>query len=124
MTIATTSPEALVGQWVRLDRDGGRPPHLGVLTRATPDPDIPGLWHWALRTPTGYMVGGPHLPAELLTCEYPADVARARRALRRQLHTDRAVLADLLAHAEPAGPMARAVAALEELQAALDAQLS
>ncbi|MEE2040902.1 hypothetical protein Q8791_27145 [Nocardiopsis sp. CT-R113] len=116
-------PDLLVGKWVRVDRDGGRPPHLGVLARATPDPDHPGLWQWALRTPTGYMAGGPHLPAESLTRAHTADVARARRALTRQLRADRAVLADLRAHGEPAGAMARAVAVLEELQTALAAQL-
>ncbi|MEU0242305.1 hypothetical protein ABZ234_31895 [Nocardiopsis sp. NPDC006198] len=94
-----------------------------MLARADPDPDHRGLWQWALRTPAGYMVGGPHLPAEPLTRAHTADIGRARQALSRQLRADRAVLADLLAHGEPAGAMARAVAVLEELQAALDAQL-
>ena len=116
-------PDLLVGRWVRVDRDGHRPPHLGVLARATPDPHHAGLWQWALRTPTGYMVGGPHLPAETLTRSHAADVARARRALTRRLRADRDLLGDLIAHEEPVAAVSRAVAALEELQASLAAQL-
>ena len=116
-------PTALVGRWIRLDRDGGRPPHLGLLTRCAPVPGHPGLWSWTLRTPTGYMVGGPHLPAEELTREHRADVARARRQLTRRLSADRVTLAGLLVDDEPAAAMAHAVAALEELQDTLNTHL-
>lgn len=79
-----TPVHPLADRWVRVDRDGGRPPHLGVLTRASADPDHPGLWHWGLRTPTGYLAGGPHLPAQALTRAHTADIARARRGLARR----------------------------------------
>lgn len=116
-------PDLLTGQWVRLDRDGGRP-HLGVLTRVNPVPGHPGLWRWGLRTPTGYMVGGPHLPAEPLTREHTVDIARARRALARRLRADRALLADLLQEGGRVGVVAQAVAELEELEKSLNAQVS
>lgn len=116
-------PDLLVGQWVRLERDGGQPPHLGVLTRADPTPGHPGLWQWGLRTPSGYMVGGPHLPAEPLTRDHTADVGRARQMLTRRLHADRALLADLIEHREPASAVGQAVAMLEELEQNLSAQV-
>lgn len=117
-------PDLLTGRWVRLDRDGGRPPHLGVLTRVDPVPGHPGLWRWGLRTPTGYMVGGPNLPAEPLTREHTVDIARARRALARRLRADRALLADLLQEGGRVGVVAQAVAELEELEKSLNAQVS
>lgn len=117
-------PDLLIGRWVRLDRDGGRPPHLGVLTRVDPVPGHPGLWQWGLRTPTGYMVGGPNLPAEPLTREHTADIARARRALARRLRADRALLSDLLRFGDPVGVVAQAVTELEELEKSLSAQVS
>lgn len=125
MLTTPADPTALVGCWIRL-RDHDRPDHpiLGVLTRCAPVPGHPGLWSWGLRTPTGYMVGGPHLPAEELTRVHAADVARARRQLARRLTEDRATLAALLDHGEPAGMMAHAVAALEELHTTLQTQLN
>lgn len=112
-----TDPTQMVGRWVRL-RDHDRPdtPILGVLTRCTPIPGHPGLWQWVLHTPTGYMSGGPNLPAHPLTREHRGDVARARRQIARRLTRDRETLAGLLADGEPAGVMARAVAGLENLQ--------
>ena len=46
-------------------------------------------------------------------------MARARRQITRRLRADRATLAALLAHGEPAGAMAQAVAGLEDLQESL-----
>lgn len=125
MLTTPADPTTLVGRWIRL-RDHDRPdrPILGVLTRCNPVPTHPGLWQWGLRTPTGYMVGGPHLPAEELTREHRADVARARRQLARRLTADRATLAGLLADDEPAGAMAHAVATLEDLHTTLHTQLT
>ncbi|MGW5880277.1 hypothetical protein ACWFMI_27395 [Nocardiopsis terrae] len=120
----TTDPQTLVGRWIRLDRDEGRPPHLGLLTRAAPVPHHPGLYQWELRTPTGHMVGGPNLPAQPLTREHTDDVARARRQLTRALRRDRALLTELVAHGEPVGAVARAVTGLEHLQNTLADQLN
>lgn len=124
MLTTPADPTALVGRWIRL-RDHDRPeyPTLGVLTRCNPVPTHPGLWQWALRTPTGHMIGGPNLPAEELTRDHAADVARARRQLARRLRADRATLAGLLADGEPAGAIAHAVATLERLSTTLNDQL-
>ena len=121
-TSTPADPTHMVDTWVRL-RDHDRPdtPTLGVLRQCTPIPGHPGLWRWVLHTPTGHMSGGPHLPATPLRPDHRADVARAHRQLTRRLRADRETLAGLLAHGDPAGAMARAVADLESLQASLPA---
>ena len=95
-----------------------------MLTRAEPVPGRPGLWQWTLRTPTGRMSGGPHLPAEPLIRSYTSDVARARHQLSRVLARDRDTLAGLREFGRPLGVMPRAVAELEHMRARLTAQLS
>lgn len=125
MSLTTPAdPQALVGRWIRLERDEGRPPHLGLLLRATPIPDHPGLWNWALHTAQGsVMFGGPHLPAEVLTRKHTNDVARARRALTRQIRADRQTRDALIEFGKPAGVMRHKVDELEQLQESLTAQI-
>ena len=60
-----------------------------------------------------------HLAAEPLRPEHRHDLARARRQLTQRLRKDRATLAGLLAHGEPAGVLGRAVARLERLEQTL-----
>ncbi|MBQ1080878.1 MULTISPECIES: hypothetical protein [unclassified Nocardiopsis] len=65
-------PADLVGQWVRVKKDGT----VGLLTRA----DHTG---WALRTPTGALSGRGRLVAEPLTRRSEAGPVRRRlRALK------------------------------------------
>lgn len=123
MALTPAHPPALVGRWIRLKRDGGCPPHLGVLTSCVPVPDYPGQWLWTLHSPTGPMIGGPHLPADVLTREHTADVRRARRQLTRRLSADRELLTSLIAHGDPVGVVGRSVARMEELQEILHEQL-
>lgn len=83
----TTSVHPLAEKWVVLSRDGGRPPHIGVLTRVRPAqaPERPDWWAWVLRTPTGHLVGSsPLANAVALTRADRALIARARRGLARR----------------------------------------
>lgn len=118
-------PDLLVGSWVRL-YNHYRPthPYLGVLTRAEPVPGHAGLWQWTLHTPAGYMLGGPHLPAQPLDRAHRSDARRARRQLARALERDRDTVAGLREFDCDLGVMPRVVAEWEHMRKRLNTQLS
>ncbi|WP_306368443.1 hypothetical protein [Nocardiopsis sp. CC223A] len=86
----TTATHPLADRWVAMARDGGRPPHLGVLTRVRPwtAPDGRTWWSWVLRTHTGHLVGSSTLADTGL-------VPRVVAAGLADIAHDRGLLSDL-----------------------------
>lgn len=86
-TTTATATHPLADRWVAMARDGGRPPHLGVLTRVRPwtAPDGRTWWSWVLRTHTGHLVGSsPLADTVALTRADRALIGRARGAMTRR----------------------------------------
>lgn len=84
---ATMPDHPLADRWVRMGRDGGQAPHVGVLTRVRPCPGPEGTtwWFWVLRTPTGPVIGASSLANTApITHTDRALIARARRGLTRR----------------------------------------